>query len=38
MCTITPEDLGFTFMEDGTTVQDVIDKRIKELSPTVREF
>ncbi|XP_061099620.1 ornithine decarboxylase 1-like [Conger conger] len=32
MSTFTPEDFGFTFLKDGTSVQDLIDQRIKALS------
>ncbi|XP_061099595.1 ornithine decarboxylase 1-like [Conger conger] len=32
MSTFTPEDFGFTFLKDGTSVQDFIDQRIKALS------
>ncbi|XP_061099389.1 ornithine decarboxylase 1-like [Conger conger] len=31
MTTFTPEDFGFTLLEDGTSVQDVIDQKIDTL-------
>ncbi|XP_061099479.1 ornithine decarboxylase 1-like [Conger conger] len=34
MSAFTPEDFGFAFLEDGATVQDVIEQRISELSKT----